>query len=388
MLLDRTQKEQLLNKVSRLVEEKYFDPEFDVPKWRELVAAKRPQILDGSSPEEFERQMHDLVLQLGSSHTAFYHRDWRPLPTRQSICATLQQCETQEGLRWMLQDVQEGGPAHAAGLRKGDLLLAIGAQETRPPDRVLLRPGSEVNLLVRKSDGSQVSVRFDVPLLKSKRPFSTPQAVVASKLESNIGYLKINMFPGLVGIDVARDIDRAIASFSDCDRLIVDLRGNSGGGIGCLRLMSYLTPAKLPIGYSLSRARARAGYAKEQLTRFDHIPSRKISLLWLALRYGPVDHSIALFTEGLGPQNFHGRIVVLVNEHSASASEMVAAFAAENRLGANCRHEHSRPARRQQAFQALPRILLDPAGWSLHDLAGQASGRPGCEARCRSAIAV
>jgi carboxyl-terminal processing protease len=37
-------------------------------------------------------------------------------------------------------------------------------------------------------------------------------------------------------------------------------------------------------------------------------------------------------TEGLGPQRFHGRVVILVNEHTASAGEMVAAFAAENRL--------------------------------------------------------
>jgi C-terminal processing protease CtpA/Prc len=68
------------------------------------------------------------------------------------------------------------------------------------------------------------------------------------------------------------------------------------------------------------------------LTRFERIPSRKIELLWLVLRYGFIDHSIALFTEGLAPQRFHGRIAMLVNEHSASASEMVAAFAAENRL--------------------------------------------------------
>jgi carboxyl-terminal processing protease len=37
-------------------------------------------------------------------------------------------------------------------------------------------------------------------------------------------------------------------------------------------------------------------------------------------------------TEGFGPQKFHGRVVVLVNEHTASAGEMVAAFAEENHL--------------------------------------------------------
>jgi carboxyl-terminal processing protease len=41
-----------------------------------------------------------------------------------------------------------------------------------------------------------------------------------------------------------------------------------------------------------------------------------------------------LLTQGLGPQPFHGKIVMLVNEWTNSAGEMVANFAAENRLAA------------------------------------------------------
>jgi C-terminal processing protease CtpA/Prc len=44
------------------------------------------------------------------------------------------------------------------------------------------------------------------------------------------------------------------------------------------------------------------------------------------------DRSIRLVTEGLGAQPFHGHTVLLVNEHTLSAGEMVAAFAKENRL--------------------------------------------------------
>ena len=44
------------------------------------------------------------------------------------------------------------------------------------------------------------------------------------------------------------------------------------------------------------------------------------------------DRSIVLVTEGLGPQPFHERTVVLINEHSHSAAEMVASFAKENHL--------------------------------------------------------
>jgi carboxyl-terminal processing protease len=39
-----------------------------------------------------------------------------------------------------------------------------------------------------------------------------------------------------------------------------------------------------------------------------------------------------VITEGLGQRRFHGRVVLLVNEHIACAVEMVSAFAEENNL--------------------------------------------------------
>jgi len=45
-----------------------------------------------------------------------------------------------------------------------------------------------------------------------------------------------------------------------------------------------------------------------------------------------MDKSILVVTEGLGPRRFHGRVVLMVNEHTASAGEMVAAFVEENNL--------------------------------------------------------
>jgi C-terminal processing protease CtpA/Prc len=172
-----------------------------------------------------------------------------------------------------------------------------------------------------------------LPLPKSqKHPVTTPEAVHAERLSQEIGLLKVAMFPGAIGIDVAKDIDRGIATLNGCRRLIVDLRGNTGGGIGGLRLMSYLTPGKLEVGYSLTRERRERGYRREELTRFEGIPSHKATLLWLAARYALVEKSIVVVTEGLGPRPFHGRVVLLVNEHTASAGEMVSAFVEENNL--------------------------------------------------------
>jgi len=64
------------------------------------------------------------------------------------------------------------------------------------------------------------------------------------------------------------------------------------------------------------------------LPRFDRIPDSKIEVPWLALRFAG-KKSVVLVTEGLGARAFHDRVVVLVNEHTTCASEMVALFARE-----------------------------------------------------------
>ncbi len=333
MNLDRKHREKILDRVSRLVETKYFDPDFDPATWRQQLDERREAILGSATAEAFEQGVHDLVSTLGTSHTAFFHRNLRPVPSRQAICATLIQEETPDGPRWMFADVQEEGAADLVGIRPGDLLLSLNGKELSTDKPPQFQVGDGLKLGLGRLDGNYTEIQIEVPTPKSsKRPFSLPRPVVHRKLDAQTGYLKVNMFPGLVGIDVSRDIDRAVASFRDCDRLVIDLRGNSGGGVGCLRLMSYLTPDRIPVGYSLTRKRAKNGYEREQLTRFSGIPSSKWQLPLLALRYAFVDHSIVLVTEGLGAQPFHGRIAILVNQHSASAAEMAAAFAQENNL--------------------------------------------------------
>src|SRR6185437_8169311 len=109
----------------------------------------------------------------------------------------------------------------------------------------------------------------------------------------------------------ARNVTNAIeGELKNVDALIIDLRGNPGGGIGGLRLMSYLTPDRVPIGHSVDRKLAEAGYDKERLPRFNRIPKSKWEVPLLALRYAR-KKSVVLETEKLGPKRFHGRIVIL-----------------------------------------------------------------------------
>ena len=333
MNLTLDERTKIFDKVCRLVETKHFDPTMNGVDWKALAQSRRDQILASEEPEAFEKEVHKLVAELKTSHTGFRHAGMRNIPARHAINATLHRFGVNGNERWMFQDVHQGGPAYAAGIRPGDLLLECGGREIRPPDDLNFSIGESANLLIEKLHGSQQMVKVNLPMPKSKKhPVTAPETVHSERLTYDIGLLKVAMFPGAIGIDVAKDIDRGIAALEGCSRLIVDLRGNTGGGIGGLRLMSYLTPGKLEVGYSLTRKRRERGYRREELTRFGRIPSHKATLFWLAARYAFVEKSILVVTEGLGPRKFHGRVVLLVNEHTASAGEMVSAFAEENNL--------------------------------------------------------
>jgi carboxyl-terminal processing protease len=333
MTLTLDDRAKIFDKVCHLVHKKHFDPGMNGVDWNALAQSRREQILASSDPAAFEREVHKLVAELKTSHTGFRHAGMRNIPARHAINATLQRIGMNGTERWMFLDVHQGGPAYAAGIRPGDLLLECGGREIRPPEDLNFSIGESADLLIEKLHGSQQTVKVNLPMPKSKKhPVTAPQAVLSERLSYDIGLLKVAMFPGAIGIDVAKDIDRGIAALDGCSRLIVDLRGNTGGGIGGLRLMSYLTPGKLEVGYSLTRKRRERGYRREELTRFGRIPSHKATLFWLAARYAFVEKSILVVTEGLGPRKFHGRVVLLVNEHTASAGEMVSAFAEENDL--------------------------------------------------------
>ena len=325
--LNESQRRTVLSNVLDTINKKFMGSDPDIAKLRETNEA---EIVKAETSEEFEDAVNRMLKQLGTSHTGFFHESRPRAAGRIAIAATLMKADTADGARWVFQNVHPGGVAAQAGVRSGDILLRINDKQLIPPDAAPFVLGETYTLTLRRIDGSTVSPRLIIPGSKErKRPIVVPEQVVTtSKLTDGIGLIRVSMFPGILGMDVARDISRAITDLG-CSRLVFDLRGNTGGGIGCLRLMSHLCPDRRGVGYSISRAVAKKGYQKERLPQFDRIPASKWGVLPLMLRFAGAGRSVAVFTEALGPQSHHGHVVLLVNEHSASAAEMVAAFASE-----------------------------------------------------------
>src|SRR5260370_7940783 len=171
MSLTLDERRKIFDKVCRLVETKHFNPGMNGVNWNALAQSRRYQILACTEPEAFEKEVHKLVAELKTSHTGFRHAGMRNIPASHAINATLQRIGVNGSERWMFQDVHQGGPAFAAGIRPGDLLLECGGREVRTPNDLTFSVGESPDLLIEKlhDEVQQTHLQFPLP-----KPHNTP----------------------------------------------------------------------------------------------------------------------------------------------------------------------------------------------------------------------
>lgn len=304
--------------------------------WTTTVDQRTPGLLTIET-RQFEIGVRQLLSELGSSHTAFYHERGKQLLPQHTINATLRSFSQAGAEHWFFLDVFEGGPAQVAGIKPGDMLLAIDGVDYDPTSIPPFDVGRTYMMSIADARGESTrEVAVAVPLRKGtgfRPPIVEPKSLSYAMVAPAVGLLKVMYFPGATGLRFAKGLDLAIANLKEqgAKHLVIDLRGNIGGGLGLARLASYMCSGQIPIGHSLTPTRLRRGYKREDLPPVA-MPRSMAELLWTLARFTFRDKSVVLLTQGLGPQPFHDRIVILVNEWTNSAAEMVAGFAAENGL--------------------------------------------------------
>lgn len=328
----------ILENVLFALRKRFYSPERLNGDWQAAVERHRPVIEESPDANVFEAAMSELLKELHTSHLGFFHSNARRASSRAALSATYMEDETPHGRRWIFQDVHAGGAAAVAGIKPADILLSVAGREIIPPEHPVFPMGGKTAVEVVALESERRTVSVDVARPKGKKlHFIEPTLIEARHLEDSIGYIKVAMFPGIVGVKVANEINRAIQELQSIEGLIIDLRGNTGGGIAALRVMSLLTPGKVPVGFALDRRRVSANLEteKHRFPRFSRIPDSTRFLWMLALQFAPAmvrKKPVVLETEGLGKQPFHGRVVLLVDRHTASAAEMIVAFAREKHL--------------------------------------------------------
>jgi len=199
---------------------------------------------------------------------------------------------TRDG-RVFLKEIFAGGGAAKAGLKVGDEIVAVEGQSVAGLPRAEIsrrmrgRPGTEVKVSVKpggEGEPREVAIVRAVIRLPDVRDL---QIVDADK---RVGYLRLTVFNGRSEGELRRAI-RDLAG-RGAKRLILDLRDNPGGS---------LLDAVSVTGVFLSRGRVLT-------TR-----GRMLGATW--------DYDVPVFES----PEWRGPLAVLINENTASASEVLAA---------------------------------------------------------------
>src|SRR5439155_26582235 len=113
-----------------------------------------------------------------------------------------------------------------------------------PPQTPSFCIGNSHSVEIGSLMGGNSLVTVQVPDRKAKDrpPMIEPRSLSHSFMAPDIGFLKVSYFPGTIGQSFARGLDQAIAELKTrgATRLVIDIRGNIGGALGSLSLMSYL----------------------------------------------------------------------------------------------------------------------------------------------------
>lgn len=120
----------------------------------------------------------------------------------------------------------EGTPAYKAGIKAGDAIVKIEGNDTK--DMALEQAVS----MIRGPQGSKVTLAILRKGWKETKDFIIQRSKIkieplkAKTLETNIAYIKLNTFEDL---SAAKEFEKALRKFNDAEGLIIDLRGNGGG---------------------------------------------------------------------------------------------------------------------------------------------------------------
>lgn len=121
----------------------------------------------------------------------------------------------------------EGSPAWRAGMRSGDIIVAIedhssaGLTIEEVADRLRGRPGTRVRLRVHREGGSDQDYTLDREIIQTR---SVPYSFMAEK---GIGYLRLSNFSEKSGTEVREAVESLRAAGARA--LVLDLRLNPGG---------------------------------------------------------------------------------------------------------------------------------------------------------------
>ena len=299
---DRDRALAMLDNIANDVQKHYYDPSFHGVDWKATVKETQEKIKKDTSLNLSLARIAQALLALNDSHT-FFVPPQRPYRHDYGFQTEM------IGDRCYILRVRPGSDAEAKGVRPGDELLALDGYA--PTREILwkmdyrfnlLRPEPGLQLVLRNPQGQQrqvdVAAKFKTLARVTDitgngiwdliRADESEEHLMRARYEEVGDELMILKLPRFF-ID-ASEVDRLTDKARKHSGLIVDLRGNPGGAVDTLKfLLGGIFADDVKIADRVGRKDSKPEVAKSR-----------------------------------GSRAFTGKLVVLVDSKSASASELFA----------------------------------------------------------------
>jgi carboxyl-terminal processing protease len=252
--------------IESLVREHFYDAAKGA-RWAETNAGYAARIEDA---ETFRRETRRRLAELGASHTEYYLQDdpgyrdllsiFRAVLKRPAEGESLGLGLVERDGGWFVARVFPGGPAEAAGLRRGDRLVSADGEPYHPVRSLRGKAGRPVVLAVRsREDGPLRTVQVTPRIADPQEEWLAAQRAgtrVLDRRGHRVGYVPVWSCAG--GGPAEALADSLAADLKDAEALVLDLRGGWGG---CDSALVALFDPAVPVLTRIDRDGSRSDFA-------------------------------------------------------------------------------------------------------------------------------
>ncbi len=274
----------------------FIDQDFEIAKQIDIFSSVLRQLnanyVDGINPGDLVNTAIDAMLESLDPYTVYYPEndleEYKLLTTGQygGIGAMIQQ----QGEYVVISDPYENSPAQLAGLKPGDKIIEVNGKSAKGKSTsdvsAILKgqPGTTVKILIQPY-GETATIEKNI----IRKEIKLPNIPYAEKVNDDIAYIQLSQFTE----NAAKEVKEAYIKQKEqgAKALILDLRGNGGGLLNeAVLIMNIFVDKNVTI------VSTKGKIAEQNSDRKTVLPA--------------IDTDVP--------------IVVLVDESSASASEIVA----------------------------------------------------------------
>ncbi len=297
-------KQEVMDRVTKLITTAAYVPGIDFSKWPAFLETEKPKLDAAKDDEEFARAMNEALTKFGASHVAFATpRASEARRTGAVVGIGITSQQTPDGI--IVVRTVPGASAAEAGLIPGDLITQVDGKKVEGIKGIPGPEGTSVTITVKHKDGKVQ----DYKLVRKK--FSTVRPEELTEIDKDTAKLSIYTFDISYDPDNVENLMKKAGKYKN---LILDLRDNGGGAVLNLQhLLGLFVPSDEAVGVFVS---------KRSVNKYVEETHGSATDLQAIAKYS---------TDKIRPRHnynaprYTGKVVVLVNQFSGSASEICAA---------------------------------------------------------------